>query len=445
MKLLPFLLFHWWHFVASAADSAKNSCEAPVARTLSKWDNGVFRKETSEWLQLQADALLGINRDVEWVECIGFALMANRVRFLSSCFALALALKRPLAYRGMHHSMYEAEKRGQRPVGSDALHAEIFSAFDVPFAYPEIPPGPLPESVWEIEWTSEESRSAFACRDLRLELSKKARIRITGTFYFLPFLLSNAYFSDYFDALAPRKNAISLITKYIFRPSERVLQRKRQVERELGLHNASYVIGLQVRDGDSQQKGYSKPQPTGWVSDAEIAEAGRLVSAVVPRYLLADSIYFVASDTDLGLAKAKRGLGEGRVRSGRNAKSGDILEAVVDIIILAQSDVLILSYWSSFGELAWVLGEHQDVFVVTDVGPGAAAPSCGNVNAVNFGDVRLIASAVASRTISLRVHGPPTFSCAEYSTFARRLSCFEERMVGGQFSNLGESPFLISD
>jgi len=406
------------------------------ARTFLHKEPLFFAKEVARWERTQNAALAHGQHHKGWIECVGFALMANRIRFVSSCFALAVALDRPLAYRGVHHSRYTPGSKNEPE--TDALHEAIMSAFALPYELPlTAPAAAIHTGIWEIDWTDPDARSLFTCRDLKTELNEKVKIRISGTFYFLPFLLNNPSFRDYFVDLAPRRNAVSLFVRHLFRPSQQVAQRKDRVAQALGLRDASFVLGLQIRNGDSQQKGYSASQPTGWVSREELRLVKRLAQELAPRHLQDRLVYLVAADTDKGLQISQQVLGS-RIRSARNEQSAEIAEAVVDILLLADADALILSYWSSFGELAWILGEHDHVHIVTDVGGNAAAPTCGNPQYINFANVNLVGHDDAF-TASLRVEGPATFSCAEYVSFAQKLSCFEPSMVEGAFSHLGQT------
>ena len=196
-------------------------------------------------------------------------------------------------------------------------------------------------------------------------------ICITSNQYFAPLLARNPAYAARLASLFPRDgDMFGLIARELFQPSPTVAAMRDAFKSEVGW-SSSYVVGLQLRTGgDFTDRGFAQHD---W--DLTLRVANALLPPGVPP---SKTVFFVATDIEWSRDAALVQLGRNGTRV---LEFGNFLrsntprgcqQAFVDILLLAESNDLVTTAWSTFGYMAAGLTGHRPAVITLLAEPPTA-------------------------------------------------------------------------
>eukprot|EP01065_Artemidia_motanka_P040005 TRINITY_DN4952_c0_g1_i1.p1 TRINITY_DN4952_c0_g1~~TRINITY_DN4952_c0_g1_i1.p1 ORF type:complete len:355 (+),score=117.14 TRINITY_DN4952_c0_g1_i1:187-1251(+) len=250
--------------------------------------------------------------------------------------------------------------------------------------------------------------------------------------YLVPYMAWNPHYRGSLEALFKREaggwgedelvDLFQPVARFLFRPvAELRRMRDEFVEKQF---SGRPVVSLQVRSGADFTSHFMTK------ADWRLyAECGRESLSRDGR-----TLYFVATDTEKGRDAAKAHLGADNVVFGpgpflRSNNPRGVRMALLDVMLLAEADVLVTTAWSSFGYMAAGLHGRRS-FRVTDVVPGGETAVPLSQEQFYMGVPHKSDRRVACRQVSYQ---PCFHKFANWG--ARRASCYTPDMVDKEMLN----------
>jgi Xyloglucan fucosyltransferase len=290
--------------------------------------------------------------------------LANRVMAPVSSFLLGMLSDRAayLSFGSGYYASYSDlfESPGIEIEGHGSLGGLGGASYNLPLAEPF----PLSEDVL----------NDLACNDFTKGLGaagiadgSQAHLTVASNQYFIPLIARNPHYKDTLAEWFPDGDIFGPLVRTLFRPSKAVVEMKEKFKREMKW-DEHYVIGLQVRTG-----GDFTDQPFGdkdWdlllgcselmlglepkMGHSSITSSSGTVDASARK----KAAIFVATDIEWSRDAASQQLSRTGLdvwMYGTFMRSNVPLgcqQALVDILLLSESNDLLTTPWSTFGYLA---------------------------------------------------------------------------------------------
>ena len=133
------------------------------------------------------------------------------------------------------------------------------------------------------------------------------------------------------------------------------MKRVKARRKKLSWDTWDIVVGYQIRNGDAEGAGL--------VSDAEMD-----AMIAMGRHHAKDkrALHVVCADTDDGLARLRHRAPGMTFVGFRDVNPNSQASAFVDVLMLSHVNVMLLSVFSSYGELAWTLSNSSLMYMFSD-------------------------------------------------------------------------------
>eukprot|EP00762_Andalucia_godoyi_P007958 ANDGO_03479.mRNA.1 putative fucosyltransferase 9 len=289
------------------------------------------------WRQIQL-AATGKPSSAKWdgklVRCSPSAQMGNRVRFTLACFFFALVTDRALSVEFL-----------------SGFYASLDDLFDLPAPLEATAVGAPAAGTWG--GTFPGSEEDITCSDLKQRFKDVGSVQFSGSgaYYFAPHIWHNPHHHDELLALFPDERFIDKLTWWLLPPNKQVWQIVRDVY-DAHLSDSTFIIGQQIRSN-------CPPEPKTFISDAEFQSHHDCAVEITPKEHRKTAKWYVAADSGNAIKDSMEKLEfDGAVfrwKPDEFVLSGDptgVRQALADIMLLAVSDEMIMSTWSSYGQMA---------------------------------------------------------------------------------------------
>ena len=181
------------------------------------------------------------------------------------------------------------------------------------------------------------------------------------------------------------------------------MKRVKARRKKLNWDTWDIVVGYQIRNGDAEGAGL--------VSDAEM---DAMIATGRRHARDRRVLHVVCADTDDGLARLRHRAPDMTFVGFRDDNPNSQASAFVDVLMLSHVNVMLLSVFSSYGELAWTLSNSSLMYMFSD---GLRQP-VGEKGYLPFQH----SGAVAPFTYAFSP--PALFSNAEFKKWGGQVSCF---------------------
>ena len=345
--------------------------------------------------------------------------LCNRLMTITSGFVLALLTKKVLLIEdsGFYCSMNDLFVK---PGFEWLKGSRTFSADNI-IMNPNHPPWPHTEKL--------------LCGDLSVQYKGNIQLRMNQ--YMVPFLAWNPHYRAALQGIFNSAEAASYgeeydpvdiftpVSRFLFRPIPDLLAKKKQFMKR---HFAGKrVVGMQVRSGNDFTQNFMKAKDWKLYETCGEDDGGSDSGD--------DVVYFVATDTQEGRDAAAKSLQYGEVVFGpgpflRSNNPKGVQMALLDVLLLAETDTLITTAWSSFGYMAAGLRGRPKI-IVSDKKEGGEVAVQGSVEQFFMGvphksDIRVFCARPPS-------HQPCFHKFANWGS--REASCFRKEMIETEMLN----------
>lgn len=285
-----------------------------------------------------------------WVLCKPSAQLGNRLRFTASCLLLAMLTDRALAV-SFQDGYYASLRDLFEPTAGIDWEAAAQSK--------------APVSGRRIDPKDAES---LLCSDLRSSADEAVELR--GNFHFAFFVARNPAYQDRVRQWFPRLDLLGKMLRVVFRPNAEVRRLvesfKAEAASRRGEAHWRCDIGFQIRNDNDPVRA---PQ----ISDKEWELYRRCARDLLPRSKRASApSVFVATDSEASRQICQREVPWPFEMFGEFHRSNNpdgVRRALVDMLLFAECDIMLVSPWSSYGRMATVYADRASYMVTDWVAP----------------------------------------------------------------------------